>query len=191
MKFKFFLLAVLTVFLLPGKSFADMPEVSAGKTYFNPLKGYYVLKDNVHVVTKNHGVSMTVDATEARVNLFTQKCWATGGVKLIYDDMTFGCDKIFLQWSTKTANVTGTVKFNDAGAVKINSDTATFDWNTKVADFYGNVKVKAGKKIKIPDGIKVGRGIYSHVKYNVVENEILEISDDIEKVTIPEDPDNK
>ena len=194
MKLKIFLAIFLLFFFVPGKSFADMPEISAGKTYPYLLKGYYVLQDNVHVVTKNHGVSLTVDANEARVNIFSQRCWATGNVRLIYDKISFGCNEAFLEWKSKSANVVGKVKFSNAESVDVTADGAIFDWSEKIVDFYGKVKVVAGKNLNKDKDFKLSGEKFSHVKYSVAENKILEVSKnpaDVKEIVIPKDPDNE
>lgn len=179
MKFlKILPLMILILILSPARSFADMPDISAGETYFDVIKGYYVLKDNVHVVIKNHGVTAIITADEAKVNVISQKCWAEGKVNLKHDKETFSCDRVYLQWKTKTAEVIGNVKFNSKKVMSVNSETAIFNWSEKIVDFYGKVKLKTEKNLKLEDGLKVEKKIYSHVKYNVIENKILQLEED-------------
>ncbi|MBQ7705009.1 MAG: LPS export ABC transporter periplasmic protein LptC [Selenomonadaceae bacterium] len=191
MKLLKILLLVLMLLIFPAKTFADMPDISAGETYFDVIKGYYVLKDNVHVAINNHGHKATITANEAKVNVLTQKCWAEGKVNLTHDNETFSCDSAYLQWKTKTAEVVGNVKFNSKKIISITSETAIFNWGEKIVDFYGNVKVKAEKNLKLEDGLKVGKKIYSHVRYNVIENKILQLEEiaDAPNIEIP-NPDN-
>ncbi|MBQ7723202.1 MAG: hypothetical protein IJT57_02660, partial [Selenomonadaceae bacterium] len=145
---KIFGLALLMIFVAQGKTFAEMPEISAGETYFDIFRGVYVLKGNVHVAANNHGFKATVTADEALVSVVKQKCWAEGHVKLTQDNIIFSCERAYLQWQTKTAEVTGNVSFEHKKSVAINSDTAVFNWQEKIVDFYGNVKLKADKKVK-------------------------------------------
>ena len=132
MKFlKIFALMMLMLFVAQGRTFAAMPEISAGEMYFDVFKGCYVLKGNVHVAADNHGFKAVITADEALVNVVKQKCWADGHVKLKQDNITFSCDRAYLQWQTKTAEVTGSVKFANKKSVTINSDTAVFNWRDK------------------------------------------------------------
>ena len=48
-------LALLMIFVVQGRTSAEMPEISANETYFDVFKGAYVLKGNVHVSVDNHG----------------------------------------------------------------------------------------------------------------------------------------
>ena len=185
---KIFAMALLMIFVAQGKTFAEMPEISAGETYFDVFKGVYVLKDNVKVSLNNHGFKAKISADEARVSVTNQKCWAEGNVKLEQENITFGCDRAYLQWDTKTAEVTGDVKFENKKSAAITSDTATFNWRDKIVDFYGKVTLKADKKLKLADGISLDGKEYEHVKYNVVENKIMELDKtfDAPEVVIPE-----
>ena len=189
MKFlKIFGLALLMIFIAQGKTFAEMPEISAGETYFDIFKGVYVLKDNVHVVVNNHGFKATVTADEATVSVVKQKCWTQGNVKLTQENITFSCERAYLEWQTKTSEVTGKVKFENKKSVAISSDTAIFNWGDKIVDFYGDIKLKAEKKVKFADGVKLDGKEYQHVKYNVVEDKILELDKEFDapEVNIPE-----
>ena len=184
---KIFAMALLMIFIAQGKTFAEMPEISAGETYFDITKGVYVLKGNVHVATNNHGFKATITADEAQVSVTKQKCWAEGHVKLEQEGITFSCDRAYLQWQTRTAEVTGSVKFVNKKSVTISSDTAVFNWHDKIVDFYGKITVKAEKKLKFADGVKLDGKNYQHVKYNVVEDTILELDKtfDAPEVVIP------
>ena len=185
---KFFALALLMIVAAQGKAFAAMPEISAGEMYFDVFKGVYVLKGNVHVATDNHGFKAKITADEAQVSVVKQKCWAEGHVKLEQEGITFGCDRAYLQWQTRTAEVTGSVKFVNKKSVSISSDTAVFNWQSKIVDFYGKVTVKAEKKLKFAEGVTLDGKEYQHVQYNVVENTILALDKtfDAPEVTIPE-----
>ncbi|MBR3497621.1 MAG: hypothetical protein IKO05_01355 [Selenomonadaceae bacterium] len=184
---KIFGLALLMIFVAQGKTFAEMPEISAGETYFDIFKGVYVLKDNVHVVVNNHGFKATVTADEALVSVAKQKCWAEGNVKLTQENISFSCERAYLQWQTKTAEVTGKVKFENKKSVAITSDTAVFNWQEKIVDFYGKISLKAEKKVKLADGVELDGKEYQHVKYNVVEDKILALDKtfDAPEVVIP------
>ena len=181
-------LALLMIIAAQGRTFAEMPEISAGETYFDIFKGVYVLKGNVHVSANNHGFKATVTADEAQVSVAKQKCWAEGNVKLTQENIIFSCERAYLQWQTKTAEVTGKVKFENKKSVTINSDTAVFNWEDKIVDFYGEITLKAEKKVKFADGVKLDGKEYQHVKYNVVENKILELDKtfDAPDVIIPD-----
>lgn len=157
--FKIFALALLMIFIAQGKTFAEKPEISAGETYFDIMKGIYVLKDNVRVDMNNHGFKATITADEAKVSLIKQQCWADGNVKLTQEDITFGCNRAYLQWGDKTARVIGNVRFRNKKGVTINSDTAVFNWEDKLVDFYGKVTLNGEE--------------YQHVKFNVVESKVL------------------
>lgn len=169
-----------------------MPEITAGQMYFDIFKGYYVLKDSVHVVMNNHGVTATITANEAKVNVATQKCWADGNVTFSHDTAVFSCDNAFLQWKTKTAEVVGSVKFDSKNNLAVTSSTAVFNWSVKIVDFYGGVRVKARKDLNFETGLKLKNKIYEHVRYSVAENKILALDDttDAPEITIPNPDDD-
>ena len=180
---KFFALTVLMILVAQGKAFAEMPEISAGEMYFDMFKGCYVLKGNVHVSANNHGFKATITADEAFVSVIKQKCWADGHVKLMQENITFSCERAYLQWQNKTAQVIGAVNFANKKSVSITSDTAIFNWQDKIVDFYGKVTIKAGKDVKLADGLKLSGKEYQHIQYNVVEDKILALD---KKFTAPE-----
>ena len=184
---KFFALAMIVLVAAQSRGFAAMPEISAGEMYFDVFKGVYVLKGNVHVAADNHGFKAKITADAAQVSVVKQKCWAEGNVKLEQDGITFSCDRAYLQWQTRTAEVTGSVNFANKKSVAISSDTAVFNWQEKIVDFYGTVTVEAEKKLKFADGVKLDGKDYQHVKYNVVENTILALDKtfDAPEVVIP------
>lgn len=185
---KIFALTVLMIFVAQGKAFAEMPEISAGETYFDIFRGVYVLKGNVHVAANNHGFKATVTADEAIVSVIKQKCWAEGNVKLTQENITFSCERAYLQWQTKTAEVTGSVKFENKKSVAITSDTAVFNWQEKIVDFYGKVKIKVQKKVSFAEGVEPDGEEYQHVRYNVVEDKILALDKtfDAPEIVIPD-----
>lgn len=171
---KIFGLTLLMILFAQGRTFAESPDIKAGETYFDIFKGVYVLKDNVDVKINNHGFQAKIRADEAQVSLLNQKCWASGHVKLEQEDIIFSCDRVYVEGATTTAKVKGDVNFKNKKGVAITSDTAVFNWKEKIVDFYGKVMF---------DGEE-----YQHVKYNVVENEILERDKtfDVPEVVIPE-----
>ena len=183
-----FLAIIFVMLLFPAKIFAAAPEISADEKYFNLLKGHYVLKGHVNVGLSNHGMTAKVTADEARVNLLGQKCWANGNVNFIHDNVTFGCDKAFLQWATKTADVSEKVKFSSKEVVEISADSGTFNWSEKIADFYGKVSVKPEKNLILAEGLEVEDIIYAHVQINVRENKILALEkvSDTAEIKIPD-----
>lgn len=182
---------IFLLLLVPTKSFADMPEIKAGQTYFDIFKGHYVLKDDVKVVMNNHGWKASITSNEARVNVVNQKCWALGKVNFKSEDYTLKCETAYMQWQVQHADLTGGIDFESKNIIKVKSDTATFNWGDKIADFYGKVKVKAEKEVQFADGLQLDeKTVYAHVRYNVTENKILQLDKtfDIPKIEIP-DPD--
>ena len=173
--------------ILPMKVFAAMPEISAGEKYFNPLNGNYILKENVFVSFDNHGFKAKFTADEARGNMFSQKCWATGNVNFSHNEILFRCEKAFLHWQANTVNVSGSIQFDSKGVVAITADSATFNWQNKIADFYGKVKVIPKSNLKLANNLKLDGGNYSHVQFDVRENKILQLDKTFGKsgVTIP------
>ena len=184
---KFFVLTLLMIIVAQGRTFAATPEISATDIHLDILKGGYVLKGNVHVGIDNHGFRATVTADEAFVSVVKQKCWADGRVKLLHGDIFFSCDRAYMQWSTKTASVVGSVRFENKKSVVINSDTAVFDWDNKIVDFYGNITIKTGQELQFAQGVNLDGNNYKHIKYNVVDDTILALDKnfDIPAVTIP------
>ena len=184
---KIFALTLLVLVVAQGKTFAAMPDISAGEQYFDVFNDVFVLRKNVRVAMDNHGFKGKLSADEARVSMKKQCCWADGKVKLEQTDITFGCDRAYIVWATKTASVTGKVKFESKSAVTINADSAVFNWDTKVVDFYGKIKLKADKNVKLADGVKIDGKNYQHVQYNVVEKKILALDKkfDVPEIVIP------
>ena len=188
MKLTKILAIVFLLILIPAKTFADAPEITADEKYFNLMKGHYVLRGNVNVALKNHGMTAKITADEARVNLLGQKCWATGKVNFVQDNVDFKCDKAYLQWSTKTADVSGKVKFESKDTVTITADSATFNWSEKIADFYGKVKITPEKNLTVDNDLKIENATYAHIKFNVRENKILALEkvSDVAEIKIPD-----
>lgn len=195
MKFlKIFPLIMLLICLFPARSFADMPKIEAGEQYFDVFKGYFVLRDKVRVEINNHGHSAIITADEAKVNVPSQKCWAEGNVYLTHDNETFSCDNAYLQWKTKTAEVVGNVKFNSKKVMSVTAEKAVFNWSDKIVDFYDNIQIKGEKNLKLEKGLKIKKKkIYSHVRYNVVENKILMLEEkaDTPDIEIPNPDEDK
>ncbi|MBE8952762.1 MAG: hypothetical protein SR1Q7_06425 [Quinella sp. 1Q7] len=184
----FIFAALIAIVGAQNTAFAEMPEISAGEMYFDVFKGCYVLRGNVSVGVNNHGFKANVTADAAQVSVIKQKCWAEGNVKLTQENITFSCDRAYLQWQTKTAEVTGSVKFANKKSVAITSDTAVFNWQDKIVDFYGNITLNAGKKVALGDGVTIDGKEYQHVQYNVEEDKILALDKifDAPEVTIPD-----
>ena len=185
-------LLMLLICLIPARTFAEMPKIEAGQQYFDVFKGYFVLKDKVRVEINNHGRTMIIAANEAKVNVPAQKCWAEGNVKLTHNQETFSCDSAYMQWKTKTAEVVGNVKFNSNKVMSVTAEKAIFNWDEKIVDFYDNIKIKGDKNLKLEKGLKIKKKVYSHIRYNVIENKILMLEEksDTPDIEIP-DPDEK
>lgn len=180
---------IFLLLIFQSKTFAETPEISYGSSYFDMAKGYYVLKDNVRVALNNHGLKAIVTADEARVNVFKKKCWAKGSVNFSHDNVNFGCNEAFLQWEARTANVIGAVKFDSLEKVSITSGSATFNWREKIADFYENVQIKPKTEILNESGEELDQWTnYSHVRYDVQENKILQLEKNSEmpEIIIPD-----
>ncbi|MBR6013297.1 MAG: hypothetical protein IK062_05895 [Selenomonadaceae bacterium] len=179
---------VLILFLLPVKTFADAPDISYGRSEVNLLTGYYHLMDNVRLAVDNHGVKLVLTADDAKINIKEKNCLATGKVTLTHDEILFTCDKAFARWETESADIVGKINFKSKGNVTITADTATFNWKEKIADFYGKVKIKPDKNFKVDKNLKLGKGAYAHVRYNVVENKILQLDKNFKdpKITVPD-----
>ena len=170
---KFLVTAVfILVAAVPSIVRAEMPEISAGEMYFDIFKGHYVLKGNVYVSANNHGFRAVVTADEALVSVVKQRCRAQGNVKLLQEDIVFSCDRAFLQWQTKTAEVVGSVAFENKDNIAITSDSAIFNWQEKIVDFYGTINLKA-QDVQLAEGVTLDGEDYQHIQYNVVENIIL------------------
>ena len=184
---KIFALTLLVLICAQGTTFAEMPEISAGEKYYDVFKDLYVLRKNVRVSLNNRKFTGKISADEAHVSLSKQCCWANGKVKVEQDNITFGCERAYIDLPTKTASVTGKVKFESKSAVTINADSAVFNWDTKIVDFYGKIKLKADKNVKLADGVKIDGKNYQHVQYNVVEKKILALDKkfDAPEIVIP------
>lgn len=185
---------ILLLLVAPARSFAAMPDITAGEMYFDVFKGYYVLNNNVRVVMNNHGVTATITADGAKVNVLTQKCWAEGSVTFTHDTAIFSCDNAFLQWKTKTAEVVGSVKFASPNNLAVTSSTAIFNWKTKIVDFYGGVNVTAEQNLNFESGVQLENKIYEHVRYSVAENKILALDENFSspqiKIPSPDSEEN-
>ena len=170
---KIFALTLMMLFVAQNTTFAEMPDISYGESHFDIMRGVQVFSGNVHVSMNNHGFKGKISAKEARVHMTKKICWADGKVKLEQDNLNLTCEHAYIVLEDKTATVTGKVKFESKSGVTINADSAVFNWDTKVVDFYGKIKLKADKKVKLADGLKLDGNSYQHVQYNVVEKKIL------------------
>ena len=185
------LVVLLMMSISSEKTFAAMPDISAGQTYFDFKSGCYVLKNNVRVVARGR----TMTANEAKVQIASQKVWANGDVSLEQEGFSFKCDSIFVQGKLKTVDVLGSVYFVQDNVITITSSVGQFSWDNKVADFYGQVKVNVAKKAKInfDDNLNIDEnninGVYDHVQYNIRESKIILLDkkyDPIPNITFPE-----
>ncbi len=173
MKLKIFLSAIIFLLLLvPGKSFAEMPDVTAGKIDFDILQGKYFLEKNVFVKVDNHGFTATVAADKAEISMVTKTCIAEGNVTFTHGNFSLACKKAFADWNDKKVDAQGKVKFIDKNIVNVNSEKATFSLDEKIIDFTGKVEIKPEKNFKpsetfTPDKKKK----YSHVRYNIETKE--------------------
>ena len=191
MKLLKFLPLILLLLIVPARSFAAMPDITAGEMYFDVFKGYYVLRNNVRVVMNNHGVTATITADGAKVNVLTQKCWADGHVTFTHGAEIFSCDSAYLQWKTTTAEVVGSVRFASPQNLTVTAETAIFNWKSKIVDFYGGVSVAAEQNLKFAGGVTLEDKTYAHVRYNVIDNTILALDENFSapEIIIP-NPDN-
>ena len=185
---KLFALTLLVLIVAQGKTFAGMPDISAKENFYDPFKGVQVLRGNVRVSIDNHGFKATLGADEVRVSMAKRCCWADGKVKLVQDDTTLNCNRAYIVLQEKTATVTGKVKFESRNNVTINAESAVFHWDTKIVDFYGKIKLKAGKNVKLADGLKIDGKEYRHIQYNVTEKKIIALDKTFNapEIVIPE-----
>ena len=181
-------MTVLTLLLMiaPVKTFAAMPDITAGETSFDFFKGCYIFRNNVKVVDRG----MTVTAKQATAQMTSQKVWATGGVTFEQEGLKFKCDKILVKAAESNVEVIGKLDFvQDDGAIKITGDVGKFSWDNKCADFYGKVKMTVAKNanVTVDSGLKIKpkkvNGTYSHIRYNIVEKKIVAL--DKEYANIP------
>ena len=166
---------LLLLLFMTAKSFAAMPDISAGSTKFDPFNMCYIFQDSVKVV--HQGRSIT--ANRAVVKMTAQKVWASGEVTLIQEGLKFKCDKIFVRGLDSEVEVIGNLDFVQDGALKITADLGTFSWSSKEADFYGHVKINMDKSSKVvfDDSLNIKKkkvnGVYDHIKYDVVNKKII------------------
>ncbi len=186
-----FLIVLISLLIITTKTFAAMPDISAGYKSFDFSKGCYILKYNVRVVARGR----TMTANEAKVQVTSQKVWANGNVTLTQEGFTFKCDSIFAQGKLKMVDVLGNVDFFQNNTIHITSNVGQFSWGSKIADFYGEVTINVidSTKINFGDNLNVNfadiNGIYAHIQYNVRENKILLLEKtavNIPKFNIPE-----
>ena len=172
------LMTLLMLIFISDKSFAAMPDITAGSKEFDFFNGCYVFKDNVKVSDRGR----VVTAQKAVAQIATQKIWASGGVTLEGEGINFKCDKIFVQGLKHSVDVIGSVDFIQSNALKITCDIGSFSWDSKIADFYGNVKIEVAKNstVSFAAGLKnnlkkINGSTYDHIQYNVVEKKIIRL----------------
>ena len=189
MRFQIRLLRFLTLMaaflIITSKTFAAMPDITAGETSFNIFKGCYIFRNNVRV--SDRGMVMT--AKQATAQMTSQKVWATGGVTFEQEGIKFKCDKILVKAAESYAEVIGGLNLmQDDGAIKITGDVGKFSWDDKCADFYGKVKLTVSKnaKVKIDSNLNVKpnkiNGAYAHIRYNIVEKKIVALDKEYSKI---------
>ena len=183
-RFKLFTSIMLLLLFMTAKTFAAMPDISAGSTKFDPFNMCYIFQDNVKVV--HQGRSIT--AGRAVVKMTAQKVWASGEITLIQEGLKFKCDKIFVRGLDSEVEVIGNLDFVQDGVLKITADLGTFSWSSKEADFYGRVKINMDKSsnVILDDNLKVKKkkvnGVYEHIKYDVVNKKIIALDKKYENI---------
>ena len=174
-RFKIFSSIVLLLLFMTAKTFAAMPDISAGSTKFDPFNMCYIFQDNVKVV--HQGSSVTANRAVAKMT--AQKVWASGKVTLIQEGLKFRCDSVFVRGLDREAEVLGNLDFVQDGAFKITADVGTFSWKSKEADFYGRVKISMDKSsdVTLDNSLNIKKkkinGTYAHIKYDVVNKKII------------------
>ena len=189
---KIFSIIIFALTLISTKTFAAMPDISAGETKFDIFNGCYILKNNVKVI--HQGRTMT--ANQATVKVADQKVWASGNVTLVDNEIKFNCDKIFVEGFKKNVTVIGGVDFFQDNALKIICDVGNFSWDNKIADFYGHVKIKIDKssKVKLDKNLEVNlkkiNGTYDHIQYNIVEKKLILLDKKFDRIPAAEYPES-
>ena len=172
------------IFILTAKSYAAMPDISAGESTFDIFKGCYIFKNNVRISDRG----MTITAQRATAQMTTQKVWADGGVTFEQEGLKFKCDKIFVNARESMVEVIGNLNLIQDGAVRISGDVGKFSWSDKCADFYGKVKLTANKNIKVDSNLNINakklNGTYAHIRYNVIEKKIIALDKTFEKIPV-------
>ena len=175
MRFKLFTSIMLLLLFMTAKTFAAMPDISAGSTKFDPFNMCYIFQDNVKVVHLGSSVS----ANRAVAKMTAQKVWASGEVTLIQEGLKFKCDRVFVRGLDREAEVIGNLEFVQDGALKITADVGTFSWKSKEADFYGHVKISMSRSsdVTLDESVNIKKkkinGTYAHIKYDVVNKKII------------------
>ena len=181
---KILLMTLTLIFILTAKSYAAMPDISAGESTFDIFKGCYIFKNNVRISDRG----MTITAQRATAQMTTQKVWADGGVTFEQEGLKFKCDKIFVNARESMVEVIGNLNLIQDGAVRISGDVGKFSWSDKCADFYGKVKLTANKNIKIDSNLNINakklNGTYAHIRYNVIEKKIIALDKTFEKIPV-------
>ncbi len=181
---KILLMTLTLIFILTAKSYAAMPDISAGESTFDIFKGCYIFKNNVRISDRG----MTITAQRATAQMTTQKVWADGGVTFEQEGLKFKCDKIFVNARESMVEVIGNLNLIQDGAVRISGDVGKFSWSDKCADFYGKVKLTANKNIKVDSNLNINakklNGTYAHIRYNVIEKKIIALDKTFEKIPV-------
>lgn len=142
MKMRLLVSLFLVMLLLTGTAMAAKPVINADKTYFDITSGLYVLEGNVYVEVG----SRIVRAHKAKVSIGSLEVWATGGVTLTQDDITFTGGDVYVYGTQKRAQIDGGVVLN-RNEKTIRADSVDFNWGTKTAIFTGNVVVNDGDNV--------------------------------------------
>ena len=183
-RFKIFSSIMLLLLFMTAKTFAAMPDISAGSTKFDPFNMCYIFQDNVKVV--HQGSSVTANRAVAKMTV--QKVWASGEVTLNQEGLKFRCDSVFVRGLDREAEVIGNIEFVQDGALKITADVGTFSWKSKEADFYGRVKISMDKSsdVTLDNSLNIKKkkidGTYAHIKYDVVNKKIIAIDKKYEPI---------
>ena len=184
MRFKLFASIMMLLLFMTAKTFAAMPDISAGSTKFDPFNMCYIFQDNVKVV--HQGSSVTANRAVAKMTV--QKVWASGEVTLNQEGLKFRCDSVFVRGLDREAEVIGNIEFIQDGALKITADVGTFSWKSKEADFYGRVKISMDKSsdVTLDNSLNIKKkkinGTYAHIKYDVVNKKIIAIDKKYEPI---------
>jgi len=145
------LIAAALCVALAAPAEAARPIIKSDTSYFDFVRGLYVLKGNVAVETNNR----LITAGEARVNLVSLEVWGTGGITLTQDDIRFSGDSVYVDGTRQKAAISGGVTFR-RGTLAITADEADYDWRSKQGIFRNNVRIDDNGEITT-----AGRGAYS------------------------------
>ncbi len=115
---------------------AAKPVIKSDNSYFDFVRGVYVLKGNVSVEVNNR----LITAGEAQVSAVSLEVWGTGGITLAQDDIRFSGDSVYVNGSRHNAAISGGVNFR-RGSLSITADQADYNWRTKEGTFRSNVRI--------------------------------------------------